>query len=44
MLRRQQQFAGGRRSCGKTDSAPREVVDRIYRANAQSMFPGAWKF
>jgi hypothetical protein len=23
---------------------PREVVDKIYRANAQSMFPGAWKF
>jgi predicted TIM-barrel fold metal-dependent hydrolase len=23
---------------------PREVVDKIYRGNAQSMFPGAWKF
>ena len=23
---------------------PREVVDKIYRGNAQAMFPGAWKF
>ncbi len=23
---------------------PREVVDKIYRGNAQSMFPGAWNF